>query len=193
MESRRIIIVHGWDSSPSDAWLPWLGDELVARGFEVAIPAMPNPLAPVIGEWVAHLKGTVGAIRESDIFVGHSVGVQAILRYLEQIPERRIAGVVCVAGWFVLQGLETEEERQIARPWLETPIDLEAVRRVAGHTIAILSDDDPYVELAPTAQIFEERLGSRVIIEHAMGHFSIEHGGVRELPIALDSVLTLTN
>lgn len=190
---RRVFIVHGWDSSPEDAWIPWIRNELTSRGLEVIVPAMPNPLAPVIDEWVGYLSDVVGDIRETDIFVGHSVGSQAVLRYLERIPERHITGIVSVAGWFTLRGLETELEELIAKPWLETPINFDVVRRVADRIIAILSDDDPYVELASTTRIFEERLGGLVIVERAMGHFSIEHGGVRELPILRDIILTLTS
>jgi predicted alpha/beta hydrolase family esterase len=189
---RRVFIIHGWDSSPDDAWLPWLKKELEARGFDAIVPVMPNPFVPVIGEWIGHLRTVVGAVRASDIFVGHSVGCQTILRYLESQSDMPFAvPVLCVAGWFTLHGLESEEEKQIARPWLETPIDFDAVRNMCAPLDVILSDDDPYVDLTENKRIFENDLGGSVVVEHVMGHFSIEHGGVRELPLVLDIILQL--
>ncbi len=191
---RRVFIIHGWDSFPGDAWLPWLKGELSSHGYDVIVPAMPTPLIPMIDAWVGHLREVVGDLRASDIFVGHSVGCQAILRYLEPQSDASVAvPVVCVAGWFTLNGLETEDERQIARPWLETPIDFATVKKVCNPLHVILSDDDPYVALDETKRIFETALGGHVLVQHGMGHFSIEHGGVRELPIVRDIILGLSS
>lgn len=182
--------MHGWGAAPDKEWFPWLVAELVPRGVDVFVPAMPDANHPQIDAWVSCLRQTVGAVRDTDIFVGHSIGCQTILRYLqnERTPAR---GLICVAGWFTLRNLENEEEESIAKPWVETPIDFDAVRRVAGPVTAIFSDSDPYVELSENKDIFERCLGARIIVEHNKGHFS-EDNSIYELPVVLDSIIPLT-
>ena len=85
---------------------------------------------------------------------------------------------------------ETGEEWAIAKPWLDTPIDLAMVKRTAGSITAIFSESDPYVDLAINRDMFEQQLGARIIIEHDKGHFS-EDNGIYELPIVRDTILTL--
>lgn len=188
---RRIFVVHGWDAAPDREWFPWLRGQLEKHGFEVIIPAMPDTEHPVIDAWVETLSAVVGPLRESDIFIGHSIGCQTILRLLQR-QESSVAGLICVAGWFTLRNLENDEEERIARPWVETPIDFAAVSRVVRRTIAIFSDTDPYVELASNQEVFERQLGAAIIVEHDKGHFS-ETNGIYELPVVRDMVLQLAN
>src|SRR3989338_4635783 len=122
--SKRIFIIHRWDGSPTSDWNPWLKEKLEAEGFEIHVPAMPETANPRIETWVPALAKAVEEADTQTYFIGHSIACQAILRYLEQLPlEKKIGGVVFVAPWLVLKGLEGEEEKAIVKPWLETPID----------------------------------------------------------------------
>ncbi|MFA6161355.1 MAG: alpha/beta hydrolase [Patescibacteria group bacterium] len=185
----RIIIIHGWSSGPQKEWFPWLERELKAKGFDVEIPAMPNPKVPQIGPWVGCLSQVVGTPDEEIILVGHSVGCQTILRYLETI-DVKIRGAVFVAGWFTLKLDDFDEaEIAIAKPWLETPIDFEKVKNNLNKSMAIFSDDDYFVPLAD-AELFRERLGSSIITLNQKGHIS-GLDGVTELPEALEAIKLL--
>lgn len=94
MSSRRAFIIHGWSGSPGEGWLPWLGRELEQRDFSVVRPAMPSTDAPKINAWVEHLRDIVGFVDAHTYFVGHSIGCQTILRYLETLPrDSRVGGV----------------------------------------------------------------------------------------------------
>lgn len=190
---KRAFIIHGWDDSPDATWIPWLKKQLEERGFAVTTPTMPNPEEPVIEEWVGHLSELVGEPGPQDVFVGHSIGCQAILRYLAALPgNKKVAGVVLVAPWFHLPHIaeEGEEVLALARPWLETPIDFEKVRARAGKIVAILSDNDPHgpIEDKP---LFERDLGAEVIVKHEQGHLG-DDVGLKELPDALNAVLKIT-
>lgn len=191
MSSRRAFIVHGWGGHPQEGWFPWLGRELEQRDFSVVCPAMPDTDAPKIDAWVEHLRGLVGSVDSDTHFIGHSIGCQTILRYLEALPrDSRIGGVVLVAGWMHLtpECLPTAEERAIAAPWLTLPIDFTKVAPVvAGKIDAIFSDDDPDVPMSD-ASIFKEKLGATITVEHGKGHFS-GSDGVIELASARDAVL----
>lgn len=186
-DMKRVLIIHRWDGYPEEGWLPWLKYELESRGFSVHVPAMPHPEKPTIGDWVPYISDLVGEPDGHTYFIGHSVGSQMILRYLEGLPPgKKVGGVVFVAGFFELTGLN-EEEQGIAKPWLETPIDCTRVKQHTSKFVAIFSDDDPFVPLS-NKELMGQRLGAKTIVEKRKGHFSGDDG-VKELPSALQAVL----
>ncbi len=185
---KRVFIIHGWDGYPEEGWFPWLKKELEKNGFEVFVPAMPDTDEPKIEKWMASLTNLVGKPDENTYFVGHSIGCQIILRYLEKINGKKVGGVVCVAGWFILGEKETEEEKIIVKPWIETPIDFDKVERTTDNFVAIFSDNDTVIPLKENEKMFREKLNAKIIIEKNKGHFS-GGDGVTELPVVLDSIL----
>ena len=187
---KRIFIVHGWDGNPEEGWFPWLKKELEAKGFEVSVPQMPKPSEPKIEAWVPHLSKIAGEVDEDTFFVGHSIGCQTILRYLESLSvDKKVGGAAFVAGWVTLMNLETDEEKEIASPWLTTPIDFEKVKQHTKKFFAVFSDNDEVVP-QENKRLFEERLSAQIAIEHNKGHFS-GSDGVTELPIVLEKILEL--
>ena len=189
---KRVFIIHGWDGYPEEGCFPWLKSELENRGFIVKNPAMPEPLKPQIETWVKYLKEQVGTPDENTILLGHSIGAQAILRYLESLPKGvKIGGVVFLAGWVHLtdDAYETDEDIKIAEPWLMTPINWAEVKSKAVKFIAIFSDNDPVVPFSDS-EIFVNMLGAKIIIEHNKKHFS-GSDGITELPSALESILEI--
>lgn len=189
---KKAFIIHGWDGYPEEGWFPWLKKELETRGFEVAVPQLPQPEEPRIERWVPKMKDVVGMPDENTYLIGHSMGCQTIIRYLEGLPEgTKIGGAVFVAGYLKrLTNLEDDElVRDVVREWLSTPIDLKKVKSHLPKSVAIFSDNDPYVPL-DNREEYEEKLGSKIFIEHGQGHFS-GSTGTTELPAALDAVIGL--
>lgn len=187
---KRVFIIHGWDGYPEEGIFPWLKKELQDRGFLVFNPSMPEPLKPQIGTWVQYLKEQVGIPDENTYLFGHSIGVQTILRYLESLSEgEKVGGVVALAGWVNLtdESYETDEDVEIAKPWLETLLDWNKIKSHSGKFTAIFSDDDPLVPLSDS-KIFKNNLGAKIVIEHHKGHFS-GSSGIKKLQSALDSVV----
>ncbi|MDP3985280.1 MAG: alpha/beta hydrolase [bacterium] len=189
---KRVFIVHGWDDSPEAGWFPWLRKELEAKGFEVIAPQLPDAAYPRMKNWVPALAEAVGTPDDQTFFIGHSMGCQTIIRYLETVSEEvKVGGAVFVAGFLKrLSGLEDDSEvQEIAKEWLETPIDLEKVKTYLDKSIAIFSDNDRYVPL-DNQDDFKEKLGSKIIIVSGMKHFA-GSSGFTELPIARDSLLEI--
>lgn len=186
---QRVFIIHGWDGYPEEGWFPWLKLELEKKGFEVQVPAMPNSSKPNIEEWISHLKRIVGEIDDDTYFVGHSVGCQTILRYLEGLPnDKLVGGCVFVAPWFNLVGL-TEDEERVIRPWLEKPIEFIRIKLHTSNFISIFSDNDPFVSL-DNKELFKNLLGSKIIVKHKKGHFS-GSDNINKLPVVLKSLLDI--
>lgn len=187
---KRVFIIHGWDGRPDEGCFPWLKKRLEEDGFTVYAPAMPDPLRPEIHSWTTFLKDQVGVPDGETILVGHSIGAQTVLRFLASLSEGiSIGGVVLLAPWVHLTeaSYESEEDRQIARPWLETPMAWEEIKTHCPKFISIFSDDDPLVPLSD-AQIFKDKLGATIVIENNKEHFS-GSSGIKELPSLLKAVL----
>ncbi len=185
---KRVFIIHGWGGHPKEGWLAWLGKELESRGFEVHIPAMPDTDNPKIEAWVSCMKEQVGVPDENTYFVGHSIGCQAILRYVSSLSAP-LGGMVLVAPFVHLPNI-VEEEKEIAEPWLETPIDFQKARANGGKIVAIFSDNDKDAPVEDT-EIFKKELGAETIVEKSKGHFT-EGDNVWELPSVLNAVLEIS-
>ena len=183
---KKAYLIHRWEGNPENCWFPWLKKELEAKGFAVVVPAMPNTDEPRIEEWVGHLKEIVKDVDEETYFIGHSIGCQAIMRFLETLENVKVGGLVFVAGFFNLPNLETQEEKDIAKPWIENPIDTDKIKKMSKKITCIFSDNDPDVPLSDI-DLFKERLGAKIIIEKGKGHFD-EDSGVMELGVVLEEM-----
>jgi len=167
---KEIYIIHGWGGDSNMPWIKWLEGELEKKkNTEIYALDMPNTEHPKIEEWVDYLKKNVNEINNETYFVGHSIGCQTIMRFLEKIPKNEhIKGCVFVAPWFDLINLK-DGEVEIAHPWIHSKINFERVSQHTGNFLAIFSNNDPYVSEKEVKKFKE--LGIRIIIKKEMGHF----------------------
>lgn len=169
MTKKRVFIVHCWGGDSKANWYPALKDDLEKLGHEVYLPDMPNTDEPEITNWISHLATIVGHVDETTYFIGHSIGCQTIMRYLESLPEgTKVGGALFVAGWFTLMNLG-EEEIEVARPWLESDIDLDKVKQYCPRIYAIFSSDDPVVP-TENLDLFREKLNAHTKMFENLGH-----------------------
>jgi predicted alpha/beta hydrolase family esterase len=186
---KRVFLIHGWEGNPEEPLHKWIKKSLEARGFEVFVPEMPNADKPEIKSWINKIREVVGQLSKEDIFIGHSVGCQAILRYLESLDKNeRVKKVILIAPWMYLDKKTIEEEGEevieIAKPWAETPIDFKKIKTHCDEFIAIFSDNDPYVPLS-NINLFKENLNANVLILKKRGHFD-PGSNINSLPELLD-------
>jgi len=192
----RAFIIHGYLGYPSEAWLPWLKAALEGRGYQVWLPAMPNPDRPVISEWVDFIGKLVGQPDARTVIIAHSLGCEAVLHYLEALGENAmsVGKTVLVASRFP-KGMSPEEARtrvegdEILKPWLVARVDPKRVRMAAGKCTVILSDNDPYIPIDEAKASFQENLPAEIVVEHGKGHFN-EDDNITELPSALGAVFS---
>ena len=183
---KRVFIVHGWGGYPKEGWFPWLKKELIKKKFDAVVLEMPNTAKPKIKEWVNYLSKQVGTCDANTFLVGHSIGCQTILRYLEK-ENKKCAGCVFVAPWLTLSNLETKVEINIAKPWIETEIDFKKLKKLKIKTVSIFSDNDAYVPLE-NIKLFEKKINSDIIVLKNKGHFSGEDK-VKQIPEVLKEIL----
>jgi len=187
---KKTYIIHRWGGTPQSDWYPWLENELEKQSLDVTVPQMPNTEEPKIYEWVETLNKIIQNPNLDTVLVGHSIGCQAILRYLEQLkPTIKVDGVILVAPWTRLKPVIKEEPgaEEIAKSWIETPIDWKKIKSKSTKFTTVFSTDDYYV-YPKEAELFEKELGAETISLDNKGHFTDEDG-VTELPKVLESLL----
>ena len=189
MTKKKAFIIYGWGGSPNESIHKWLKRELEINGFLVSILEMPNTNEPKIEEWVNYLDEKVGKLDKDTYFVGHSIGCQTIMRYLE-VQKERVGGIVFIAGWFNLVDMEDEEEERIAKPWIETPIKFDKIKKNSKSITVFISSNEPYGYVKENTNIFRDKLGAKVIIENNRGHFT-EEDGVTEMPEVISEILEM--
>jgi len=173
---KKAIIIHSWGTNPESNWYQSVSESLKNEGFQVEIPEMPNTDEPEINAWVNKLTEIAPKPNIETYFIGHSIGCQTILRYLESLKGAvQVGKIVLVAPFFTLQGMEDFESKRISKPWLETPMNFEKINLHLSDLTCIFSDNDPFVSLSDK-EIFKSLLGAKVIVEHNKDHFNSEDG-----------------
>ena len=186
---KRAFIIHGWEGTPDQHWLPWLKAELEKKDFAVQVPAMPNTDEPEMNAWISTLTKLVGTPDKETYLIGHSIGCQTILHYLQNI-DTKIGGAVLVAPWFTLteEAMPDDESKEIAKPWIESSFDYAKIKS-NSKIIAIFSTDDPAVPME-NVEMFQKRLDAKTIVKENRGHFTSEDD-INELPSALNAIMEL--
>jgi predicted alpha/beta hydrolase family esterase len=184
---KRVFIIHGYGAKPSDNWFPWLKEELEKKGFEVAVPQMPDTDNPTLEKWLAHLQNLAPTQGRSgnDFFVGHSLGTITILKFLEALPDgEKAGGAVLVGGFSEAIGFEKLSS------FTENPLDCEKVKKSVEKIVAIHSTDDRSVPYK-FGEIIRDKLGAELITMHGAGHIN-QKSGYTQLPQALESILKIS-
>ena len=167
---KKAYLVHGWDGTPDNWWFPWLIHELEKLDFKVISLNMPDSKIPRMKTWLSHAAKEIHSDKDT-IFIGHSIGCQTIMRHLANTNQKAKA-CFFVAGWFTLDlHLDTEESKEIAKPWLENNIDFNKLKNNCSKFTVFLSRDDPVVPLKENKELFEKNLNAKIIIEKDKGHY----------------------
>ena len=183
----KVYIVHCWEGTKDDGWYPWLDKELSNENTTVYRFNMPNTENLKIEEWVPFLDSIVKDLDSNTYFVGHSIGCQTILKFLQSRDITNIGGILLVAPWLSLlpEAISDPESYETAKPWLTTPIDFEKVKKFTSNITCIFSDDDYFVSLSQK-EVFENVLNAKTIVVSNKGHIS-EEDDVYELKEILDA------
>ena len=173
----KIYIVHCWDGTKDDGWYPWLDEKIRDENNQVIRFTMPDTEHPKIKRWVNELDRHVDKLDNNTYFVGHSIGCQTILRYLETKDITKIGGILFVAPWLDLlpQAISDKESYDTAKPWINTPIDFNKIKQFTNNIVSIFSNDDYFVSLEQEKE-FKKLLNSKTLIVKSKGHISADDG-----------------
>jgi len=182
---KKVFIIHGYGSRPNGGWRPWLMAELDKKDVYACALSMPSPEKPIRSEWVEEIARNVERNKGDEIYlVGHSLGVPAILRYLEQSPKTlNIAGVVLVSGRCILN--EENEDKQI-EDFLKGGFDYQMIKLKTKKFVIIHGDNDPVVPVSNAMTLSKELNGELIIIKN--GQHLNGSAGWTSLPQCLEAL-----
>lgn len=171
----KIYMVHCWDGTKDDGWYSWLDKMVSNKDNKVIRFNMPDTENPKIESWVSELDKQVNELDENTYFVGHSIGCQTIMRYLEHKGAKKIGGILFVAPWLDLlkEAVSDEQSYNTAQPWLNTAIDFEKIKSMTNKITCIFSDNDYFVSLEQEKR-FKDLLNAKTIIVKEKGHISAD-------------------
>lgn len=190
---KRVFLIHGWEGDPENNWFPWLKTSLEEKGFEVVAPAMPGTNTPIKSVWLKTIQDVILNPDKDTYLVGHSMGCQAIQRYLESLPEGVVVGgTVFVAGWINDPRWEdrTEEEIEVVHDWFDVPKQYEKIKVHCKKFVSIFSSNDPFIS-SKNWEESKDILGAEVIVLENKSHFD-DDAGIKELPEVLDAILEMS-
>lgn len=187
----KIYIIHCWDGTKEDGWYPWLDKELSNENNKVYRFNMPNTANPKIEEWVSFLDKKVKILDENTYFIGHSIGCQTIMRYLQTKEIKKIGGILFVSPWLDLldYAIEDEESFLVAKPWLTEKINFDKIKQFTNNINCIFSSNDYFVSLEQKNK-FEKLLNAKTIVVNDKGHIS-QDDNVYELKEILDESIKM--
>ena len=179
---KKVFIVHGLAGSPNGGWRPWLMAELAKQGVYACALSMPDPEHPKRDEWVGEIARHVERNGLDEIYlVGHSLGVPAILRYLESAPETQaVSGAVLVSG-----RCEKIDDKKL-ESFFNSPFNFKTIGSRARKFAIVHGDDDTRVPFR-NAEILSGELGGELITVPGGGHLN-GSSGWHALPQCLEAL-----
>lgn len=163
-----VLLMPRWAGDAASDFYPWLSRELDEE--LLVAPLSPSPNAPTVEGCRTALEETLGTRSLADtVIVGHSVGNQAILRWLATRDDRA-RGFVAVAGWW-----DIDERWDSILPFIVDNFDVDRAQKAAGKVRVFLSDNDPFTsDTRENAQTWEEKMGADVTVLPGRAHFNVE-------------------
>lgn len=177
----KVFMIHGFEGSPNGGWRPWLMAELEKQDIYACALPMPTPNNPKWREWVEEIARHVDGNKRDRIYlVGHSLGVPAILRFLENTSAKNVVGAVLVSG-----PIYKTSKKKVAN-FLTKPWDFKKIKSKAKHFVVIHGDDDRMVSFEQ-GEFLAKQLDARLIAIKKGGHLNGSSGWT-SLPHALKAL-----
>jgi uncharacterized protein len=166
-----IYLTPRWAGNIHSDWYDWLALKIKSN-YDINIHCieMPDWHEPTPEKSLKHLTKNITELNEQCYFIGHSVGCQAILQFLNtQKPDTIVGGFLFVAGWFAV-----DKPWESLKPWLKTDVlDFSFISRMTNFKQIILSDNDPFTsDFQQNKSLWEINLNANVNIVTGGKHFN---------------------
>ena len=180
-------MIHGFKGEPNGGWRPWLMGELAKNNIWACSLEMPTPDLPVKEEWIETIKNSVKDKTDEVYLIGHSLGVPAILRYLEILPVGlKIGGAVLVSG--PIFEIKREKYERVDN-FIRGSFDFNKIKNSCNHFTVIHGDNDPNVPVSDAEYLSKNLSCNLILIPN--GYHLNGSAGFYQLPEALTSLLKM--
>ncbi|NDP19861.1 MAG: hypothetical protein GZ091_02095 [Paludibacter sp.] len=176
MDSQKPIIylVPRWAGNIHSDWYDWLVLE-ISNTYQIDIQCleMPNWNEPDLDKSLNFLTNRISELNNNTYFIGHSVGCQAILRFLDERLKQnhslKIGGFLFVAAWF-----SVDKPWISLKPWTNcNKLNYELLSKATTYKKVILSDNDPFTtDYLENKKQWISRFGAEVMINPGQLHFN---------------------
>lgn len=184
ISQQKVLLIHGYKTTPNGAWFPWLMAELKKLAVFATALDMPTPATPKQDEWVAEIARAVNRhAAGSEIYlVGHSLGVPAILDYLQSPLAKSVKGVVLVSG-------RIKPSDNLKTAGFYQNFEYAKIKSMSSGFVVIHAVDDDKVTYGEGEELAQE-LGVELVTLQTGMHLTGSQG-VFTLPEALDALQKL--
>jgi predicted alpha/beta hydrolase family esterase len=166
-----IYLIPRWAGNAHSDWYDWIVIQIKAKyDIDIYCIELPDWHEPTPEKSLNYLSENIKKLNEQCYFIGHSVGCQAILQFLnKQNPNTRIGGFLFVAGWF-----EVDKPWESLKPWLKTDIlDFSFISKLTNFKQVILSDNDPFTsDFQRSKSLWKTCMNANVKILSGGKHFN---------------------
>lgn len=181
---KKVFIVHGFEGKPNGGWRSWMMDKLAEEHTYACSLAMPNASNPIQSEWVKEISRHVETNKRDQIYlVGHSLGVPAILRFLEKTKAKNVNGIVLVSG-----PIFKTSKKKVAE-FLKKPFNFKVIKSKVKKIAVIHGVDDKMVSF-DQAEFLSQELNAELIAIKKGGHLNGASGWIK-LPICLKILINM--
>lgn len=184
---KHVYIVHGFEGKPNGAWRPWLMSELEKLDVYACALPMPSPYTPQCEDWMDEISRHVKANPDETYLIGHSLGVVAILNYLQTHTLRsQFAGVILISGPIASNPEFSIEMHNKLQNFFFAPFNFSNLKNKAKNFCVIHGDNDPVVPFSH-AQTLARGLNCELVSVKNGGHLN-GSSGFYTLPILLEKL-----
>lgn len=180
---KKVFIIHGFDSKPNGGWRSWLLGKLSEQDIYACALSMPTPDKPSEKDWVSEISRVVlRNLNDEIILVGHSLGVVAVLRFLEKTNlKKKISKAILISG-----PIEKTKNKYI-NDFFKKSFNFKKIKTKVNNFIIIHGDNDEVVPFS-AAETLSKELDGKLIKVNKGGHLNGSSGWV-ELPQALEAII----
>jgi len=160
----NIYVVHGYTGNSQANWYPDLKKHLESENIAVHVFDMPNPHAPVEKEWLDFLETNITNFDDKSIFIGHSLGCVAILRFLEDKNTDNVESLFLVSGF-----VEESPISELAE-FVKDNIDYSKFIETIKNRVVVSAVDDDIVPYS-YSRVLAKKLNARFNLLETGMHF----------------------
>ena len=183
---KKVIIIHGYTSSPHRKKYQIISEELDKLGVECSIPALPGGEHPHSKEWIERIDKEVKNTTKPVVLVGHSLGTRAALLYLDKF-ESKVDAVILISA-FNNNFKENRNRRDgDYADFFDYGVNIDKVKKHAQTFIVAHSRDDDALDYLQGVELSKE-LGAKLITYEHMGHFGGEERAEENAEVFLNLI-----